>query len=828
MRVLKFGGTSMGGAERLRGVAEIVGRAAGEEPLLVVVSAVGGVTDVLMRGGEAAVRGEDGEPALARYRSVHREILAALRPELGEARSREVEGDLQALEQEHENLLRGLALLRERPPGALALLGSLGERAAGVLLYHLLAARGLDVRLLDPRQLVRTSGPPLAAQPDWPAIRDAFTPLRTATLVSSRIALLPGFFGGDADGRITLLGRGGSDYSAAIAAWAVDAAELEIWTDVDGIYSADPRLVPPAFVLPELSFEEAMELSFFGAKVLHPKTIQPAREKGIPVRVRNSFSPEHPGSLVHDGAAPSASGARGLTFLPGVALLDVTGSGLAGVPGIAARVFAALAAAGISVILITQGSSEYAISFAVTETEGGRAIEALRAAFVAELASGLLDPVQLRPGHAIVSLVGDGMRHRLGVAEGFFGALAAVGVSAVAIAQGSSERNISAVVTAEDAPRAVRHLHARLFQPRPELQLVVWGVGNVGTKLLRKIAEHQARASRRVDLRLCAVANSRRCAFAPEGLDPAEWAALLSKAELPSSLDALLAALGPVRLLNPVFVDCTSDALVAAVYERLFAAGLHVVTVNKKANSAPLADYRRLHRASERLKRRFFYETNVGAGLPVIRTLQSLLQGGDRVLRLEAILSGSLSFLLGALEEGVSFSAAVRTARDRGFTEPDPRDDLSGLDVARKLLILARELGAGLELADIDLVGVLPPDFAVHAAHAAHTVEELFAALPRLDPVFDEWRNSVATQGKVLRHIAMLEATGDGVAGYHCRVGLEAVGREHPLFPIRGGENAVVFLTENYRPTPLLVRGYGAGGEVTAAGALADVLRIVT
>jgi bifunctional aspartokinase / homoserine dehydrogenase 1 len=812
MKVMKFGGSSVASPESIRKVVAIVAAAGRPGEIVVVVSALGGVTDALLDAAEAAARGE--AASLDAWRAIgerHRQAAVAL---ASRAEIEPLTARLEELLDELKDLLRGVLLVRECSPRTRDSILSYGERLAAPLVAAALRAAGIPASARDAREVVVTDAAFGRAHVDF----DATLPRVAASLGGlTDVPVFTGFIGATPAGETTTLGRGGSDYSAAILGAGGRAERIEIWTDVDGVMSADPRLVPTAFSLDHLTYSELMELSHFGAKVVYPPTVHPARQLGIPIVIRNTFNPSFQGTQVLADAPPSLHPVRGISSINDVAMMRLEGDGMVGVPGIAMRLFGALARQGISAILISQASSEHSICFAVAPQDAERTGAAVAAEFALERQAGLVDELVVEKGMAVVAAVGEAMRERPGIAGRLFGVLGAHGVNVRAIAQGSSELNISLILGKGDEARALAAIHGSLFTPhRREVELAVVGVGRVGSVFLDQVRSAAPALERDEELvvRVVAIVNSRQMIVDRAGIDLDAWRERLAAGEA-SNLPRLAAALARPRGTARVLVDCTASPEVGASYASCLAHGVGVVAANKRPFSGPFSAFRALvSRASaDHVPLRF--ETTVGAGLPVLSTLDDLRRTGDRIVRIDGVLSGTLNFVLDRLDAGESLSLAVRQAYDEGLTEPHPYDDLSGEDVRRKLCILARLSGLALEPAAIGLEPLLPG-----VGWGEMSLEEFWRELPRLDADFAERARRARGEGRRLRYVG---SVGDSQA----QVRIEAVPATHPCFDVRGPENIVAFLTERYGRIPLVVRGPGAGPEVTAAGVFADVLRAV-
>lgn len=812
VKVLKFGGTSMGSADAMRQVIAIVKRPRQEaRTAAVVVSAMSGVTDTLIKiANLAAQRDESYKNLLADLAQRHVDTVTAL---VGKKHRAQALENVQMLIGYLEDVVRGVALVKELSPRALDYVMSYGERLSAHILADALVDHGVPTEYVDARTIIVTNDTFNEAAVDF---KETNAAIQTHFKKHKKLQVVTGFIGATPDKATTTLGRGGSDYTASIIGAALRAKAIEIWTDVSGVMTADPRKVSDARPIPAMSYQEAAEMSYFGAKVIHPPTMQPALERNIPLFIKNTFAPKDAGTRI-DGSAPDDGElARGISSVSQIAMLQVEGSGMVGTRGGAGRLFNALARARVNVILITQASSQHSISFAVAPKDADRAVVAIEEEFIFERRSRIIDPVKVDRDLCILAVVGERMKQRRGIAGRVFQTLGRNGINVVAIAQGSSELNISIVLRKSDEAKALNAIHGAFFSPgRAVLNVFLVGTGVVGGALLKQIAEQCDSLERDHGyvVRVLGIADADRMVFDPNGVPVRDWQKALHTSKRKADIKKFITAMREMELPNSVFVDCTANEAIASVYMDVLRGGVSVVTPNKCANGGSLEQYRALKACAAKYGVKFLYETNVGAGLPVLSTLRDLLLSGDRVEKIEAVLSGTLSYIFDNFSGERRFSDVVRDARELGFAEPDPRADLSGLDVARKILILAREMGLPMEMKDVKVESLLSD-----RARKAPSVEKFFEALKHDDAAFEKKKQSAAKVGKVLRYIATLSKGKANVALY-------AVDSQHPFYALYGNDNIIAFYTERYKNSPLIVQGPGAGADVTAAGVFADILR---
>jgi aspartokinase/homoserine dehydrogenase 1 len=810
--VHKFGGTSLATAEHYRHVARTLSERP-ERRRIVVVSAMGGVTNTLIRAVERAARRDPAyREEMDSIRKVHRVAISDLMSvDAGKDMLERLDRDLTDI----ADVLHATWLLRSHSRSVLELVSGYGEVWSAQMLTGHFTARGDAAAWMDAREVLVSTWGQTGPEVSWEVSR-----ARLNAWLDERGKLPPtlvvtGYIASSPDGVPTTLGRNGSDFSASIFGSLLEAAEIHIWSDVDGVMSANPRLVPDAVLLDALSYDEAMELAYFGAKVIHPNTMAPAVERGIPIFIRNTFNPTFSGTRIHlRGSSDFA--VKGFATVEGVSLVNVEGTGMIGVPGTAQRLFGALREAGISVVMISQGSSEHSICFAVPGEDGDAALRATERAFFAERHQHQIEKIELVNDCCVLAAVGDGMAGHPGVAAGFFGALGKAGINIRAIAQGSSERNISVVIDQAEASRALRAVHSSFYLSPQTLSIGVIGPGVVGSALLAQMAEQIGRLKEElnIDLRVRGLATSRKMVLRDRQIDLADWRRALDEEGQLVDPELLVRHVHSDHLPHAVLIDCTASEVVASHYPEWLRRGISVITPNKRANTASLEFYRDLRAAGRGSGARYFYETTVGAGLPIIQTLRDLIQTGDEIVQIEGILSGTLSYLFNAFDGSRTFSEIVTEARAMGYTEPDPRDDLSGMDVARKVAILAREMGLPLELGEVQVESLVPAEL------RSGTLEQFMADLHQEDAVMERRRREAAEAGEVLRFVGSIDRAGNASAT------LRRYPLSHAFARIQLTDNIVQFRTRRYHENPLIVQGPGAGPDVTAGGVFADLLRL--
>jgi aspartokinase/homoserine dehydrogenase 1 len=815
MKVLKFGGTSVGSVKSILSLKNIVEAEARTQPVIVVVSALGGITDKLIATSQMALRGDDRwrdefDAMVTRHHQMIDTIIT------DDKKRVDLFNKVDQLFDQLKSIYYGVFLIHDLSEKTQAAIVSYGERLSSNIVASLIKG-GVRMNSRDFIRTERKNGKhTLDSELTVHMVREAFAPFFSDTATSNKmVAVAPGFISRDRDtGETTNLGRGGSDYTAAIIAAALDAEVLEIWTDVDGFMTADPRVIKTAYTINELSYIEAMELCNFGAKVIYPPTIYPVCVKNIPIKVKNTFNPEHPGTLIKDHIENDQKPIKGISSIKGTTLITVTGLSMVGVIGVNRRIFTTLANKGISVFMVSQASSENSTSIGVRDEDAEAAVEVLNEQFAKEIETGAMFPMHAESGLATIAIVGENMKHTPGIAGKLFGTLGRSGISVIACAQGASETNISFVVDGRFLRKSLNVLHDSFFLSEYKvLNLFICGVGTVGGKLIEQIRSQYEELMQRNGLKLnvVGIASSKKYLLDRDGIDLSTYKEQLSNAPLPEQKlgDAII----QMNIFNSVFVDCTASKDIAGLYQTFLEHNISVIAANKLAASSDYDNYIKLKKTARNRGVWFRYETNVGAGLPIIGTINDLRNSGDKILKIEAVLSGTLNFIFNELSASVPFSETVRRAKEQGYSEPDPRIDLSGTDVIRKLVILTREAGYKVEQQDVEKHLFVPDDYFMGS------VDDFWAKLPALDADFEKRRQQLETEGKRWRFVATMEHGKTNVA-------LKEVDNNHPFYNLEGSNNIVLLTTERYKEYPMQIQGYGAGASVTAAGVFANIMSI--
>jgi aspartokinase/homoserine dehydrogenase 1 len=814
MRILKFGGSSITDHDGVQQVLRIIEKERKTDQIAVVVSAFKGGTDSLEQSIKSAASGSDEfRQTLEKLEKRHISIIQEL---LSIQNQSKTLTQFKLMFNELDDVMHGISLTREATGRTKDFVLGFGERFSAFIMSEFLNDCDIPSAYLDARKLIKTDqqfgGARVKIEKSYQNIRNYFE-----NADSKKVPIVTGFIASSDADETTTLGRGGSDYTASLFAAALDAQAVELWKDTDGIMTADPQIVSNCFVIPELSYEEAMELSHFGAKVIFPPTIQPAMKASIPIHIKNTRKPGQKGTLINAEPSTGQSVVKGVSSIDRISLLTISGSGMIGVSGISARFFGALARADVNIIMITQSSSEHSICIAVMETQAGGAKEVIEHEFRYELRDHLVQEVQMEQNLFIAAVVGNGMRRQPGISGQVFDTLGQNGINVVAIAQGSSERNISVVVDRRNKAKTLNALHSAFFLSEiKNVNLFLAGVGLIGSRLLQLIRKQAQKLlqEHKIKLKLVGVSNSKRFVIDENGIPMDEWKERLSTSNKEANIEEFIRIMAKLNLSNSIFIDCTASDEVSDAYPEVLKSNVSIATANKKANSSSLAVYENLQKLAFEHHVAYLYETNVGAGLPVVATLKEQIVTGDEIRRIEGVFSGTLSYLFNTFDGSKPFSEVVRAAKQQGLTEPDPREDLNGKDVGRKLLILAREADIKLEFENIDIQNVVP-----EGAQEADSVDDFFDELQKYDQQFQDLLDETKREYKKLCYIARYQ---DGKA----TVKLEKIDSNHPFYLLEGSDNIIAFKTMHYQDSPIVVKGPGAGADVTASGLVADILRI--